>query len=125
MADSPTLVKLINRLIKLTEENKVEWAETGEAQRFLAAFPQYTVSISKKYAGQNWGEDYYEYPISVSDASGKVLEEASDSGLVHAEFPGYQSSQDAMKFLYEQARRKALKVDEALSDLLSSLDSRE
>ena len=125
MADSNTLGKLITRLIKLTKDDKLEWAETAEDKTFLASFPQYNVSISKKYAGQNWGEDSYEYRITVRDTTGKILEDAGSSDLLHLDFQDYASAEDAMKFLYEQARRKALKVDEALSELLSSLENLE
>jgi hypothetical protein len=122
VAEPNALGKLIERLIKLTKADKVEWTETAEETTFLASFPQYNVSITKKYAGQNWGEDYYEYRITVRDTAGKILEDAGDSDLSQFHFEGYDNSLFAMRFLYEQARRKALKVDEAISKLLSSLD---
>ena len=118
MSDLDKLAKLIDTLAKLTREDKVTWSETADDNTFQTSFPQYNVSVTKKYAGQNWGEDYYEYRITVRDQAGKVLEDAGHSDLSAVD----HLAETAMKSLYDNARRSALKVDEALSDLLSSLD---
>jgi hypothetical protein len=122
VSDLDKLAKLIDTLAKLTQIHKIAWSETADEDTFQTSFPQYNVSVTKKYAGQNWGEDYYEYRITVRDQTGKVLEDAGHSDFRGVESLGGGTAESMMKSLYDNARRSALKVDEALSDLLSSLD---
>jgi len=121
LSDLDKLAKLIATLAKLTQDHKVAWSETADENTFQISFPQYNVSVTKKYAGQNWGEEYYEYRITVRDQAGKILEDAGHSDFGVDSFRGV-TAESVMKSLYDDARRSALKVDEALSDLLSSLD---
>jgi hypothetical protein len=91
----------------LSREGKVNWQETAGEQTFLAAVAKYVVTIRES----NWNGST-EYDLEVSDQSGKTLENASvSSGPLFAD----------LSELHTLARRHALKVDEALTDLLSSL----
>ena len=117
MTPGPQIDILVEKLLALTQEGKVDWRDTADEDTFLAAFPKYVVTVRKSedsfdsYGSKS--EDSFD--IRVADESGRTLEEAT-GGLN----PRLRQN---LRLLHEMARRRALHVDEALSDLLSSLSS--
>ena len=59
MPDSNLVPKLIERLISLTNEGKIEWAETASEDDFQATVGQYIVTASRSRNAQNW--DAWDY----------------------------------------------------------------
>ena len=106
MEPNEQAVQLIDRLLELTRNNKVEWQETVENNTFLAAFPKYVVTIGKS-------EDAYRF--GVADEFGKTLED-----VAFAKSENRYLSED-FEQLHSLARRHALHSDAAISELLSSL----
>jgi hypothetical protein len=122
MPDIKRLGTLIDRLRKLSEENQVPWAETADERAFQAALKGYAVTIAHEDAGNYYGEPTYQYAIRFYDTSGKLLDTATESDFPDAYyFEDGKKARLALQDLYDIARRKALKVDQALDDLLRSL----
>jgi hypothetical protein len=117
MADSELLPKLIERLLTLTEEGKIDWKETASEDDFQAVVGQYVVAVFRTRESEDWDNSF---AVRVADRKGTLLEEAVGiSGT--AETGGILNGM--LSQLFQKARRKALNVDEALTELLSSLDS--
>lgn len=76
MPDAKLLPKLIERLISLTTEGKIEWNETASEDDFQATVAQYVVTMSRSRNAQNW--DAWDYKIRVADRKGTLLDEARD-----------------------------------------------
>lgn len=122
MPDIKRLGSLINRLGELSGENKVPWTETSDERVFQAALKGYAVTVAQEDAGDNYGEPVYRYTIGFYDSFGKLLDAATEWDFPKGyEFKGNKTPQEALQDLYDIARRKALKVDQALDDLLKSL----
>ena len=115
MAFSEQIDQLIARLADLTENGKVAWEETADEGIFLASVGRYVVTLGKENRQDSWGDSYESLRFRILDGTGKTIDEASSYG---------QTAEDSRRLygLYELARRSALHVDEALSDLLSSLE---
>src|ERR1017187_5371170 len=121
MPVSKLLATLIERLLLLTTEGRIEWQETADENSFQANVPQYVVTISRtagEFAVPNWV-----YEIRVADREGTLVDAASDSDFDGGTKIGSYPPDRALNHLFEGARRKALNVDRALSELISSLDS--
>jgi hypothetical protein len=122
MPDIKRLGTLIDRLRKLSDEDQVPWVETADERAFQASLKAYTVTIAQEYAGQDWGQTVYIYAIRIHDLLGKLLETATERDFpVNYKLSGDKNGAEALQDLYDVARRRALKVDEALDDLLRSL----
>jgi hypothetical protein len=118
---SERMSDLIEELNRLTAADKLDWAETAEEKSFVASFPKYSVTISEVLASDRWGNEFPSYVLTVMDLNGKVLDSVRD-----LDYPtNYEVAegllQTEMRKLHDRARRKAMKVDEALADLLGSL----
>jgi hypothetical protein len=106
--------KLVDKLIELSEQGKVNWQETAEEDAFLASVGKFVVTAAKadlQYPG---------YTFTIADQVGRILEEArvEDRGT----YEGADHYYSRLAALFEMARRQALKVDEALTEMLSSLE---
>jgi hypothetical protein len=122
MPDIKRLGTLIDRLRKLSDDNQVPWAETADERTFQAALKGYAVTIVQEDAGDYYGEPTYQYAIRFYDTSGKLLDTATEGDFPDIyKFEQGKNSREALRDLYDSARRKALKVDQALDDLLRSL----
>ena len=109
MALQDQIAKLVDKLAELSEQGKVRWEETADENTFLASVAKFIVTIAKPNAN--------EYSLTVADQSGKTLEEAREQ-----EGSSYYVDYQRLAGLHELARRTALRVDEALSEMLSSLE---
>jgi hypothetical protein len=106
------LISLAGKLLQRTERKEVSWEESVEEDTFVTSFSQYSVSI-RKVSSQAYAEDAYK--LSLIDENGKTLEALeleADHGKSHR----------LLGSLYQTVRRHALGVEEALDNLLKSLD---
>lgn len=123
MPDVKRLSTLIRRLNELSDAGEIPWAETADERVFQAALKTYIVTIAQEWAGQNWGTDIYRYVIRLLDPVGRVLDSATAEDF-QGNSPMEMDKSEAgetLQHLYDAARRKALKTDEALDDLLNFL----
>ena len=116
MAVREQVGKLLDRLVRLTGEAKVEWSRTADENSFLAAVAKFTVTISAEEPTAH----YPDYRLQIADQSGKMIEETLE------QFQGYTGDYSGsylkLKELFEIARRRASHVEEALSEMLTSLE---
>jgi hypothetical protein len=123
MPDPNLVPKLIERLISLTAEGKIDWQETASEDDYQATVTQYVVIISRTTNRDNW--DAWDYKIRVADRKGALIDEATDSDFEGDLKIAGHSAYKALTLLYDAARRSARNVDKALTELLASLDSLE
>jgi hypothetical protein len=122
MADIERLRTLIDRITPMTLADKVPWTETSDERTFQAQLGNYNVTVAHEFVGQEWGEDVYVYTIRIHDTLGKVLDTAVERDFPeNFYFADGKRGREALRDLHDLARRKALKVDQALDDLLNSL----
>lgn len=123
MPDLKRLQALIERIDAMSRNDTVPWTETSAEAAFQASVNQYTVTIEKEYLGRDWGEDVYGYVFRIQDSEGKLLDEVRPRDFPQSTpFGRHERADDALRDLYDRARRKALHVDKQLDDLLASLD---
>lgn len=103
---------LIQKLLALSKEDRVNWEETADEDTFLATESRFVVTIERRVG--DWDSRYY--CVRISDKNDKMLEDST----VYSGDPQYAEARE----LYELARRRALRVDAQLSELLSSLDQK-
>lgn len=113
MALHEKIDQLVTKLMVLTEAGKVTWDATADEDTFLTTLGKFVVTLKKEE--RHFGaERYNAFRFKILDAGGKALEEA------------YEVTQtndwERLRTLHDLARRKALHVEEALSDLLASLE---
>jgi hypothetical protein len=113
MAFQPTTEKLVDRLIELSRSQKLPWQETGDERAFVALLPKFSVAI-KKVRGTAG-----DYTFRVVDDFDRLIDEVTASQSPDLPQDG---SRKKLGELYELARRNAVRADDALSDLLASLE---
>jgi hypothetical protein len=118
MPDAKLLPRLIERLLALTDEGKIEWAETASEEDFQAPVGQYVVTVSRESPWSN------QYKIRVADLRGNLIDEASNAELSSGPVAmNVLAPVPSLVRLHEAARRRARNADVALTELLSSLES--
>lgn len=119
------LYELMRRLIDQTERESLGWESQG-ATTFSTSFPKYTVEISDA----SYGGDP-EYVLKLYDKEGTLIEKAEPGDIpapegslieLSGEDISAPSSSRMMHRLFAAARRRALGVDRAVDDILSSLE---
>lgn len=97
--------ELLWKLIDASEKKRVKWEKTATTDQFAAAFGgKWTVVIDK---GINAVGDIH-YWLSINNAEGEEILKIRDD--------------ERLERLFELARRHALKVNDALEDLMKELD---
>lgn len=103
----------VHRLLGATLEDKIDWQPTAQSNHYSATFGgKWTVEVFTELRGlaAQTGQPIYTYVFGLRDASGELLLRID-------------SDQNArIEELHELARRRALKVDEAVADFLKELD---
>src|SRR5438105_1913209 len=108
--------QIIKRLYRKTLRDEIAWEPTVDEGEFQAAFADYTVRVSTRDRGMY--ANVPDYVIRVFNSDGQLLEEAAT-----VDFEAERDNLfDTMKELYSGARRKALRVDDALSSILLELE---
>jgi hypothetical protein len=105
------LVKLIIRVHEKTERGEIPWERTAKEGTFLATFPEYSLLI---YYGDSWaGRGWL---VELHDSQGELLETVMDHQVAEA-----TGRDGIIGDIWNQARRIALHVDEALDKMLDYL----
>jgi hypothetical protein len=114
MAFQEKIDQLVTRLTELTERGKISWEDTADEGTFLTSVGKFVVTLGEvpDYLRDEEGP-FVRYRFKILDETGKTIDEASGT-------PG--EDWNRLSHLHELARRSALHVDEALSDILSSLE---
>jgi hypothetical protein len=110
MALQEKTAKLVDKLIDLSGQGKVSWEETADENTFLTSVGNFVVSIAKPEASV--------FTLTISDQAGRTLDETRDHVNDFYTSPDYSR----VSTLHELARRRALNVDAALTEMLSSLE---
>lgn len=118
---SEQMADLIQELNRLTEGGKLDWVETAEENSFVASFPKYSATIAEVLDSDSWGNEYSSYVLTIMDLNGKTLDSVRDRDYSADYEVADGPIRGEMRKLHDRARRKALRVDEALADLLGSL----
>lgn len=103
--------KIIPKLNALTKEGKVNWTSTSVDDKFLVSFKDFSLAIWASY-DQNEEEEYTAFELI--DPNGKVIDQFS---VKNSDKSWGQVADD----LYGGARRKALRIDEAVKIISKEL----
>lgn len=109
MLDAKSLV-LLREIVAKTHDGRMEWEPTASASLFLSAIESYSLHVSKQEQGP--AGPYVR--VVLKDEDGRMLL-SFDSDEVDKQHG------QLMNELYESARRKALRVDQAVDSILSML----
>ena len=98
--------ELINRIIVATDQDRIDWQTTARSQEFTSSFGgKWTLVLSHYFTAL---QDVY--ALEVKDSEGEILNRVTSL------------EDNRIQELHEMARRHALKIDEALADLLKEID---
>lgn len=106
---------LLRRLFHMTQENKLEWGETGREGVYQIAVDEYTIRIAEER-----GEDPKSpprYVLSICNAKGAVLEQITGGDMTEH----LHNSGEYLGDLYQRARRIAMGVETALDRIIKQL----
>lgn len=103
-----TNVQLIDSVQTASEQGRIDWQPTGTPEQFAASFGGKWTLVIDKSTGPGGQEIFY---LDLQDSTGQSI----------LRITNWDS--ERISGLYEMARRHALKVDEALADLLKELDN--
>ena len=110
------MVYFVQKLYRKTDAGSVQWEEDEVEGIYQVVFPEYTVRIWLQFQ-DGYGPGSEDYVLGIFNARGLKIEEVSDVDLAE----DLSDSYEALKHLYQAARRKEMGVDKALDSLLSSL----
>jgi len=101
---------LVSKLVEKTRENKVNWQPTVNSDAFAVYFQNFSLAISTEYDRE---ADNSSVVVVLRNQEGKEIDQfAVSSG---------EANFEELIELYSSARRKALKIDEAVQILLKEL----
>ena len=112
---SNKIVKLVRRLFQMTQENKLQWVETGREGVYQLAIDDYIVRVAEEKADD---QSPTKYVLRVCNAKGIVLEQVSDVDISERVHEAGEFMQD----LYQRARRIAMGVETALDRIIQRLE---
>jgi hypothetical protein len=100
--------ELILKLLEATTEGRLSWKKTDTVDRFASTYAgKWTLTIDKSRSPDS---PYDSYWVALSNAEGEEILKI------------YSSDEPGLGELFEVSRRRALKVDEALTDLLKEIE---
>jgi len=98
---------LIAKLLAATKSGKLNWQNTATADQFAASYGgRWTLTVDKSWNDEKGSTDYY---LTITNSQGEEVLRIWDQ------------PDNVLPTLFEQARRRALKVDEALEDLMKEI----
>ena len=105
--DNQKIEAILDRLLKLSEEGKLDWKRTASEKTFLLALNDGSITISGEYD------------------EGQILYFRDEKGMVVEQIVMNYEDSTYRKFfkLYELARRKATNADATLDRILEQLNS--
>lgn len=118
--DVGRIAKIVEQLLLKTGQGQVDWAESGEDEYFLKT-KSGSVVIGIMQVGPILRRD--EYFVSVRNRAGTLVGRIrSDIEPPPPDFP-HPQWRGALAQLHELARRRALKVDKVLDDVLNDVEA--
>ncbi len=103
-----TDAELVDKLLQATEDGRITWEKADVEDQFLAKYAdKWTLTIDKSFDPEGPPLNYW---LALSNARKEEILKISSS------------DEGQLDRLFELARRRALKVDEALSDLLKEIE---
>ena len=112
---SKKIFRLVRRLFQLTQENKLQWEETGHEGVYQLPVDDFIVRMAAEKSGEHQPPRYV---LRVCNAKGIVLEEISDADINER----VAESEEYMKDLYLRAHRSAMHVEAAIDRIINRLD---
>lgn len=116
---SPNMIQLIERLYDRTNAEGLPWQETESDGVYQITFPTFSVSISKRRSIDPEAE--IDYWVTIYNSDGKIIEDVSDLDVREQFQDRDKSSFRYMGELYEMARRTAMGVEGAITQILAQL----
>jgi hypothetical protein len=116
------IILLLQRLHEKTLKGLIAWESTELDDVFQYTMPEVSIRISKKRSRQY--QDSYDFILTIYNQEGTLIEEIADTDLKD-EIIVSGTVYDLMKDIYENARRIALGVDQAIDRILEELKSDE
>jgi hypothetical protein len=113
--------KVVQMLSAKTAEGQVAWEQTDEEGVFQVAFPNYAARVLRRVTGQFSDSDEY-YVLRIYNQNGSLIEEVVDQDLKDS-FLTPPDAYKIMKALYDGARRKAMGIEQALDQILATLET--
>lgn len=112
------LVKVILSLHDKTVNHGLKWEETDAEYTYQAVFPQYRVRILRD-TRKDTDEDN-NYTLQILNKDGEIIDSITDESMLgQMKNP---SAYDAMRDIYETARRIAMGLEDALDHILNTLE---
>jgi hypothetical protein len=103
-----TDTELISKLLQATEDRKITWEKAEVVDQFVAKYAgKWTLTIDKAANPEDQETTYW---LALSNVRKEEI------------LSVHSSDEGRLDRLFELARRRALKVDEALSDLLKEIE---
>ena len=110
--------ELIGSLVMRTQLGQVNWKSTAGSDRFVIYFKDFSLGISSESHGGGYGgEPWSAVSVTLYDKDGNSM----DQFTLADDDPDYKN----MEGLHASARRKALRIDEAISTLMNQLEADE
>lgn len=113
------LWSLVKRLAENTSAGSRDWEVTPSPKAFQTSFPEYSVRIVETESLESPEPDYM---ITLYDKDGRLIERATDSQLSQAAADENENAFVVMRDLYTEARRKSLGVEQAIDNVIASLE---
>ena len=107
--------QILDLLVEKTDSGKLDWKETGDESRFVVSFPNYSVLIGE----ERGGSEVPDYFISIVNSEGKIVDSFSNLGPSLNDLSEHPTI--VMQDLFNKARRRALRVDDALDNIIAHL----
>ena len=101
---------VVLNLLKRTLDQAVEWREGADKLEFIASFRDWSIKIR-----DTEDENNYSYSLSLLDREGSLTDE-------FAVWPSSDNEDyQILESIFDAARRRALKIDEALATIQEEL----
>jgi hypothetical protein len=111
--------QLVELLLKRSKQNQLDWQEAIPSDAFQVALSDKTVRIRATPDTDDPGA--YDYLIELANSDGRVVDEFSHMTLYYSDATRTSEWMTKMRDLYDMARRKALRSDQLLNEVLSEL----
>ena len=117
------LTSLVATLVEKTEEGKVSWNPTVNADEFVAGFSRYAILIRKDVSVYEFGDTSQETHLELLflNEDGRVMD---SKGASQDSLSDQSDDFERLYELFTLARRSAYNVEEGIDHLLQELESR-
>lgn len=107
-------LELVEKLTLLTDKHKIRWEETSDASKFKFKGSNVSITIEMGYDFLG-NKNFFKFDLL------NLLGDQLDSFCIYEK----DKDNDTMSFLYNKARRSALKIEESINSLLGDLNKLE